>query len=1051
MKSLMKMFLCFVAALAFPFFGMQAQNPVIKIEPNNGNAQNEINNDNLGTTSVVFDETNSANRNTRGVSLAFYDFESGWPAGFEFIQNSCDCCPWKVGANGAGQLFPIPPHGNYAYVNANGCEGDLSNVWMILPPVDLSGTFAPRIVFDQYSYRIYEYDITSLKVSIDNKQTWTTIPVPAVPVKPPAWGTTTIDLSAFSGESNVYIAFHYNQGATFKFGWAVDNISIETLAGKDLLVSDIFPYGGLPGKTIIPKVVVLNDGQNSESAWSVTLTSNTGYSSTKSGTALGAGQSMTVLMDNWTLTEGQHVLTATVTIESDDVPANNTMIKTINVANYTAEAYIGNTSTETYCTFNISTGVATPIGTMPRAPFPTCDKYNGEYIYRLRFDNTIGYVYPNGVFEPVAKLTGFASGDYGVSFTYDWTNKAWYLIDDKIAFYSVDMNNFTVTKISNSGLPTANTIIAMDMAHNGYIYGPSFNGFLYKIDPVTGIFTQVGPIGIPLNSGQDVSFDFEHLRLYTLSFYDGSRYGFYDIYTGEFRQIKTMNNEQWIPFTIMKQPQPYYQLIMTITDDGGYPVDGAEVTISSTSMPASTVYTTDANGKIIIDFTNGSFKYDIYHFAFPPKSGQFTINNANAIVNEQLIGRPKHSVTFNIKNLVGTNLNAQVSLKYQEDVLHQGTAINGKITFPNVIEYPYTYDVTFNNYKSVKDVALLVDDNKTVNVTLNEIFGLPPAHLDVSVMNSNATLSWVDYGLHPFSYWNPAFDPNGVMAVYQNLNTGFGVIFDLKDYPDAILSDVDFFHWDFFKLNRDFDYIIYIIDVDNKNIIYQTDVLTTTGDKKWEKVKLDYLYDYGGKKVGVFLQGKDIYQSGANQFTNPMLASDNMSPAPVKSCQINLDNLNVTPLGGYIGEYLMTLWISTDEGKKVPVGGRVQQGYEVLLDGVSKGTTTNKSYELSGLNSGTYLAGVRAVYETGTTETIVREFTVNLGIEDTKYVLTYYIDNSGLLTVKADAQTVKLSVYSLLGQYIGNSESNSIRLPKQGVYVVNAWIDGKPMNLKIVW
>jgi len=319
-------------------------------------------------------------------------------------------------------------------------------------------------------------------------------------------------------------------------------------------------------------------------------------------------------------------------------------------------------------------------------------------------------------------------------------------------------------------------------------------------------------------------------------------------------------------------------------------------------------------------------------------------------------------------------------------------------------------------------------------------------------MNNNATLSWVDYDLYPFSYWNPAFDPNSIMAVYQGLNMGFGVVFDLKDYPDAILSEVDFFHWDFFNLNRDFDYIIYIVDVENKNIIYQTDVLTTTGNKKWEKVKfLDHLYDYGGQKVGVFLQGKHIHQSGTNQFANPMLASDNKSPAPVKSCQINLENLNVTPLGGYIGEYLMTLWISIYDSVKVPVGAKVQQGYEVLLDGVSKGTTTNKSFELSGLNSGTYLAGVRAVYETGTTQTIVREFTINLGIEDTKYVLTYYIDNSGLLTVKADAQTVKLNVYSLLGQLIGNSASNSIRLPQQGVYVVNALIDGKTINLKIVW
>ena len=657
---------------------------------------------------------------TRGIPIFITDFEIGIPGSFELIDGDCG---WAIGegsfgspGSGGSNYFPIPEHdGKYAYVNDDSCNGDMSDVWMILPPIDFSEYSAPRLIYDQFNTA---YDILTVKVSTDNKETWTDFPTERGGNK---WITSIIDLVDFEGLDSVFIAFHYNDNGDWGRGWAIDNIIIETPFERDMLVIDIFPYGGIAGKTVIPKVVVKNDGISSESEWSVTITDNISYTSTKNGSDLSVGETITVEMDEWIQPAGNINLKATITLLGDENPNNDIMEKIITISDgYSSSAYAGNLTAGTYNTFDIQTGELTFSGTISNTSFPISEEYNGNYIYRLLIDNTIGYVYPDGIFEPVGKLSGIDEDDYAVTMSYNWNNDKWYLFGSDYVFYSFDISDLEVIRIAYSGL--SDMLIAMDFAHDGYIYGPCFDGYLYKIDPVTGNFEQVGETGIDLYYQQDVSYDYEHFRLYSIACNSSAifTYGFYDIATGEFVTIHNYGDgQQRTPFVILNEPNPYYTFTMIVTD-GTNPIEGAKVTIFSENTSISTVYYTDSEGVIQCSLINGTYSYNISISGYLPKSGQFTIDNEDEILEIELTEIIEYyTVTFNIANEVGSPLNANVFIINNESVIYEGTTIDGTIIFNDVLEGEYIYNVESEGYDSILGVKLIVNENITENIIMN--------------------------------------------------------------------------------------------------------------------------------------------------------------------------------------------------------------------------------------------------------------------------------------------------------------------------------------------
>jgi hypothetical protein len=330
--------------------------------------------------------------------------------------------------------------------------------------------------------------------------------------------------------------------------------SINPVVGVDVGVASISmgTYYNT-GALITPKAVVQNFGSTAQT-FTVSMTINNGtsniYTDTKTVTNLAATALQTVSFNNWTTVTGNHTVTVTTTLAGDANAANNTQIKQVAVGSMPYPAMTGNTSDLVYQSIDLSTGVLTNIGTIGSAPFPMAEEYNGVAVYRVYNDFGFGIVGPDGTYSQLGTLTGVAGTPTGLA--WNWATNTMYVVvlnaSSLPQLCTINMNTFALTLI---GTGTAGMIIGIDFANDGYIYGPSLSpDNLYRIDPATGATTSIGPLGIDINFGQDVSFDLATNQLFTCSVGAVYQFGTYNLTTGAFTAIASTNNKQHATFVI---------------------------------------------------------------------------------------------------------------------------------------------------------------------------------------------------------------------------------------------------------------------------------------------------------------------------------------------------------------------------------------------------------------------------------------------------------------------------------------------------------------------
>ena len=135
---------------------------------------------------------------------------------------------WQFGTT-SGSYFNPPDNGggNYAFVNddANGQGSDGSADYLIMPLLNLSNAGSATLKFSSY-LPPEQFNIThhgSVEVSV-NGTDWNSIfsaPNGA------NWSDVEIDLSIYVGQS-IYLRFHSDDSGAWAYGWAIDNILIET-------------------------------------------------------------------------------------------------------------------------------------------------------------------------------------------------------------------------------------------------------------------------------------------------------------------------------------------------------------------------------------------------------------------------------------------------------------------------------------------------------------------------------------------------------------------------------------------------------------------------------------------------------------------------------------------------------------------------------------------------------------------------------------------------------------------------------------------------------
>lgn len=126
-------------------------------------------------------------------------------------------------------------------------------------------------------------------------------------------------------------------------------------------------------------------------------------------------------------------------------------------------------------------------------------KYGLIYIYHTRWDVATGqrigsrdyYSKDNQEMAAIATAQDYASGTvYGVFYSHDDLNK--------MELGIADYDAFTRTTIAE----VKQFYVALGMAKDGFLYGVSSDGNLYKIDKADGAETKIGPTGLTLENSE---------------------------------------------------------------------------------------------------------------------------------------------------------------------------------------------------------------------------------------------------------------------------------------------------------------------------------------------------------------------------------------------------------------------------------------------------------------------------------------------------------------------------------------------------------------------
>jgi hypothetical protein len=315
--------------------------------------------------------------------------------------------------------------------------------------------------------------------------------------------------------------------ATSAFGnnLYLDNVRVYQIYAHDVATNSIDIAQAVTVGSVIPKATVINPGQNTET-FTVTMTT-TGYSSTKSVTALASNASVQVTFDPWTTALGDYsvtVCTSLTTPVADMYNGNNCLTQAVKVLNLNKTVYgynaYANTGTdpEGPTTFSLSApGTLNSLANQSTELFVAGGTWANGTWYGVVYDTIAPYN-----FITINPATGARTviGDMGTDMTglsYNTANSTMYAV----SFDASNSQLYTINMLT--GQPTAvgspiagRLLINLAINNAGACYSLDLNaGVIGSVDLATGAFTPVGTgIGFDASYAQDMEFDRDNGNLF---------------------------------------------------------------------------------------------------------------------------------------------------------------------------------------------------------------------------------------------------------------------------------------------------------------------------------------------------------------------------------------------------------------------------------------------------------------------------------------------------------------------------------------------------------
>ncbi|GEM_PF-5862888 len=252
--------------------------------------------------------------------------------------------------------------GGYSAMAETGYLYD-KDMWMVTPAVDLSSATSAKLTFyeDQSSW-VGSGGTNYIAVSTTNNNSasaFTTI-LTMTPENHTIQGfggdMVSVDLSAYVGQSTVYVGFHYHNPSSPNYQWFVDDVKITVPSDHDVMAYSIDMNAHYDPNTVVqPLATVSNEGLNTE-----TFDVEFGYYDwdnnevpidTKTVTGLAAGAQTQVTFADYTFEKVGYTFYVKTLLSGDEDTSNDLVTQYINSYANQKDVVLPEEFTDTECTY----------------------------------------------------------------------------------------------------------------------------------------------------------------------------------------------------------------------------------------------------------------------------------------------------------------------------------------------------------------------------------------------------------------------------------------------------------------------------------------------------------------------------------------------------------------------------------------------------------------------------------------------------------------------------------------------------------------------------
>ena len=340
------------------------------------------------------------------------DFEGlsgALPAGWVSQSTTATTGDWVTGnaamANSAS-YWPVPAHGDFAQVNDDACNCNLSAAYLISPSMDFTGLSGVVLKYKFVDDLTYGGNPHIVEVSADGGTTWNTAYTMAAGSASLTWQDNLVALGAATdGATNVKVRWKYDDAGTWATGLAVDDVEVSVPPSNNAkLVSATVDRYALINSNSPLTVNVQNVGSNVITGLTIDWNDGTSHSQTiTANIALGASMTVTHPTNVTYATAVEKNITVNITMVNavvDGDPSDNTgAVKHNTLSQATSKNIVIEEGTGTWCGWCPRGAVAMDYMQTTYSDFIGIAVHNGDPMTVTAYDNGAG-------------ITGFPGGNY---------------------------------------------------------------------------------------------------------------------------------------------------------------------------------------------------------------------------------------------------------------------------------------------------------------------------------------------------------------------------------------------------------------------------------------------------------------------------------------------------------------------------------------------------------------------------------------------------------------------------------------------------------------